>query len=497
MASVFPSSVNGGIIVRDADGNPVPASNVENAYLPPSDFSVSCEFTMLENDCFTKIAPSQINAIVSELICFAATLTPEGEWDCGSLCNISTAFTTYMENFSSAAIGDQICGLPLGPGNEADPALVYCYDGNAFRLPLTGDDSLLNMYLDALCARPTEAADYPGAMMLFCGNNGIAKTSVHAIQLFRGEYVQAYAYTPNQMVRRFGVLWSPNAAIPGGTPFVVGTTGETWYEVSPSYAPVWFQALAYLKNQTILHNGQFYAANEDIPAGTAFSVSDTGATWRLIDATATKVFDHSETRPYLKDEVVTLNGMIYRARADMAAGAFDIAQWELIGGELNEYRGVWDQTKSYLPDNIVLRNNVFYAANDAVPVGAPFIVGTTGATWRRVGVDSTFEIQSSLTGGWDQNELLWIYPAIVNFSLPALLPNSRFVLQGGPLVDSTLSIQLNGVEVGQIVIAAGAVSVVFPTARNVVGGTDVLSLVAGDAATFTAFAANFAVERRQ
>lgn len=497
MASVFPDPMNGGTLVRDSDGNPVPAPNVQNAYIPASDFTVSCAFTMLAGDCFSVVAPAQVNAIVSELLCFAETLDPTGEWDCTTLCNISTAFTTYMENFSSAAIGDQICGLPDGAGTEAAPRLVYCWDGDAFGLPITGDDSLFTLFFDAMCAAEVVAADYADAMVLYCGNGGLKKTSVFSIQLFRGEYVQAYSYSPNQMVRRNGALWSPNAAIPAGTPFVVGTLGQTWYEVSPSAAPVWAQANAYKKDDVVVRNGAFYAANADIPAGTAFTFGDTGATWRVIDPMRTRILDFSAAKIYRKDEVVTVGGLIYRARQDMPAGAYDAALWELIGGELNIYRGTYDQASAYRARDLVLRNGRFYEANAAIPANTPFAIGTTGATWRRVGVDGTFEIVSSITGGWDANELLWVYPATTDFALPVGLAGSRVVLQGAPLLNTVVSIRRNGVEVGQIVFTSGVATFNFPAEVLITGGTGVLSLVATDAAAFTAFAFNLTVERRQ
>lgn len=497
MASVFPDQMNGGTVVRDANGNPVPAPNVQNAYIPASDFTVTCTFTMLAGDCFSTVAPSQMNAVVSELLCFAETLDPDGTWDCTTLCNISTAFTTYMENFSSAAIGDQICGLPTGDGSEAAPRLIYCYDGNAFGLPITGDDSLLNIFFDALCSSEVEPANYADAMVLYCGTDGLKKTSVFAIQLFRGEYVQAYSYTTNQMVRRNGALWSPNATIPAGTPFEVGTTGATWYEVSPSAAPVWQQANGYKKDDVVIRNGIFYAANADIAAGTAFTVGTSGATWRVIDPNRVRILDFSTAKTYRKDEVVAVGGLIYRARLDVPAGAYDPAQWELISGERNVYRGEWVGADAYLQSDMVLRNDRLYVANSNIAAGTPFIVGMVANQWRRVGVDPNFDIVVNAFAGWQATDVLAMYPAYASFALPAGLVGSRVVLEGGSTVTANISIMRNGVEVGQININTGVVTFALATDVQITGGTDTLSLVALDDAVFAAFALNLVVERRQ
>lgn len=498
MASVFPEQIDGGTVVRDSAGNPVPAPNVANAYVPASDFTVSCSYTMLSNDCFTRVSPSQVNAIVSEMVCFAETLDPTGEWDCSTLCNISTAFTTYMENFSSAEIGTQICGLPDGDGLEAAPRLLYCYANEAKGLAITGDDSLLNIFFNALCASDVEAASYADAMVLYCGTDGLRKTSVFSIQLFRGEWVQAYSYQPNQMVRHNGALWSPNDTIPGGTPFTVGTTGATWYEVSASYAPVWQASNSYLKDDVVIRNGVYYAANANIAAGTPFTVGTAGATWRVVNPTRTRIMDYNPAAVYRKDEVVASSGLIYRARGDVPAAApFDATNWELLGGEKNIYRGAYDQANAYLQNDMVLRDGRFYVANSDIVAGTPFVVGTSPNQWRRVGVDPNFDIVVNAFGGWQATDVLALYPAYSDFVLPANLIGSRVVIEGGSTITANISIRRNGAEVGQININTGVVTFAFPTATQINGGTGTLSLVALDDAVFSAFALNLVVERRQ
>lgn len=93
--SIFPDVANGGIVVRTVGGACVPQSEAPNAYCPPSAFVMNCQVTALAEDCTARIMPSQINAIVSELLCLGAALDPNGPWDCNGNCNLATMFQTW------------------------------------------------------------------------------------------------------------------------------------------------------------------------------------------------------------------------------------------------------------------------------------------------------------------------------------------------------------------------------------------------------------------
>lgn len=84
MPSIFPNVAAGGV--------PSTSPSASNSYTFGEDFTSTCNETALPEDCSARILPGQINAIVSELKCFTETLTPEGTWNCGDLCNLGTAF---------------------------------------------------------------------------------------------------------------------------------------------------------------------------------------------------------------------------------------------------------------------------------------------------------------------------------------------------------------------------------------------------------------------
>ena len=134
MPGIFPDPVVGGVTVRDAEGVCLAPVNVQNAYCPPVAFVSSCEITALPSDCSARITPAQINAIVSELLCLAETMDPNGPWNCNTLCNLATAFETW------AAGQGFVDGVTIvGAGTEEDPWRVsadgvvatICADGDA------------------------------------------------------------------------------------------------------------------------------------------------------------------------------------------------------------------------------------------------------------------------------------------------------------------------------------------------------------------------------
>lgn len=118
--SIFPSVTNGGVVVRTTDGVCVAQSETPNAYCPPAAFVMNCDVTALAEDCTARILPSQINAIVSELLCLGVALDPNGPWDCNNNCNLSTMFQTWASQFV-ANVSVETDGVTIeGDGTAAD-----------------------------------------------------------------------------------------------------------------------------------------------------------------------------------------------------------------------------------------------------------------------------------------------------------------------------------------------------------------------------------------
>lgn len=145
MPGIFPDTGSGGLIVRDGLGAPTNPPGVLNAYTPDPAFTSSVQLTALPENCLAHLKPAQINAIVSELLCFAETLDPDGNWNATSLCNLSTAFENWFAAWVSPPVAtDTIQGrvalavaanYPAQVANNVDaatPAYVAAAIAGAF-----------------------------------------------------------------------------------------------------------------------------------------------------------------------------------------------------------------------------------------------------------------------------------------------------------------------------------------------------------------------------
>lgn len=101
MVGILPDIANGGLVIRDGDGVPTNPAGVQSAYSPPAEFTSSCLLTALPSDCTARMSAAQINAIVSELLCFMASLNPDGTYNCASLCNIANAFDAWWDEHNN------------------------------------------------------------------------------------------------------------------------------------------------------------------------------------------------------------------------------------------------------------------------------------------------------------------------------------------------------------------------------------------------------------
>lgn len=110
MSGIFPKEHAGGLPVRDADGNPIYYENVENAYIPPAEFSVSCSINYLPSDCTARFEPRQLNSIQSEILALGVRLDPTGEWLCDRTNNLARLFTNWtLSNPFYNDISTSIC----------------------------------------------------------------------------------------------------------------------------------------------------------------------------------------------------------------------------------------------------------------------------------------------------------------------------------------------------------------------------------------------------
>lgn len=394
MTSIFPNTAAGGLIVRDPEtGAQIEQPEVENVSVP-AQLNINCDMLALPSLCGSQVAPEQINAIVSELINFYIAMAPGREWDCDALDNMAEAFEEFVANLGSSGGGGTTCQLTIGNAGEVGDAYVLFCDGNSLqKWTIQGEDGMVEFFLDLICQAPTSDI-LDTDFIVYCRDGQIGKGSAGLLNLYAGPWVQNRAYSVKNMVQKDNKLYSPNAPIPTGTPFTEGLTGATWREINQATFPPYNPADEYSKDAIISRAGNFYAANEDIPANTPFQVGDSGATWRELDLTNISILDFSAQKSYKKYNVVKTENGLYRATQDIPAGAFDPTRWEMIAyNDRSLYRGNYDATKAYQWQDMVSNSGKLFAANGPIPANTPFSVGTGAQQWSRVS-DNAIEFDS-------------------------------------------------------------------------------------------------------
>jgi len=114
----------GGVVYRDASGNPLLPPEVYNAYSPSAAFLSNCLLTALPENCDGRIEARQINAIVSEMLALAECFDPDGPWDCTKLTNLCTAFNAWVAAHCVYVDNVSI----VGAGTQANPYRVNLID---------------------------------------------------------------------------------------------------------------------------------------------------------------------------------------------------------------------------------------------------------------------------------------------------------------------------------------------------------------------------------
>lgn len=183
MPGIFPDAAAGGVVIRDIEGNCLNPSNVQQAYCPPESFQTSCLITALPTDCTARITAPQINAFQSEMLCLAFTLNPDGEWNCGSVCNLSRTFGEWMAGTYVGSLWQVVqahaCGSPARDADQPTDTLLFCDgDGNILRTPISG---ISEGIVDVLCdVEPIDPV--PGdAELIFCTGTGVGKAGLGAV----------------------------------------------------------------------------------------------------------------------------------------------------------------------------------------------------------------------------------------------------------------------------------------------------------------------------
>jgi hypothetical protein len=96
MVGIVPNTSSGAV--------PVGTIGLTNVVQPPAPFTVTCApLKGVPDGCGGQITPAQINAIVSELLALAACMAPNGTWNCTSLDNLCSAFSSYAASIKAVS----------------------------------------------------------------------------------------------------------------------------------------------------------------------------------------------------------------------------------------------------------------------------------------------------------------------------------------------------------------------------------------------------------
>lgn len=180
MSGIFPQEHAGGLPVRDENGQPIVYDNVENAYVPPADFSVTCSINYLPSDCTARFEPRQLNALQSELLSFAVRLDPQGTWDCDSVTNLPRMFNSWLasDDFYNN-ISTSVCTRAGTHTKTAAQARVLRM------LHCTADGIQASTYgnlIDvSLCGYGNALTVDPNWGIITCGANGPVKVSYEVL----------------------------------------------------------------------------------------------------------------------------------------------------------------------------------------------------------------------------------------------------------------------------------------------------------------------------
>lgn len=156
MPGIIPTLAQGALTVRDSGGVCLAPAGVSNDYCPPALFTSSCDILYLPDDCTARITAAQINGFQSEMLCLAATMNPNGNWNCDSLCNLSAAFIGYVTETGPSTLWRQVqthlCSMPALTGD------VFAALPNGSFITCDGSGNNRRLTLDALALALCEDA---------------------------------------------------------------------------------------------------------------------------------------------------------------------------------------------------------------------------------------------------------------------------------------------------------------------------------------------------
>lgn len=222
----------------------------------------------------------------------------------------------------------------------------------------------------------------------YCSSNGGTSSALGI------NFDPVFVYKQSEVASSYKPIINPNATLPGATRVgrsIVGTTGLSGVFVGKANNYVDYDGTNF--TFTAPSSGDRVLLVDNV-ANIGQTYEFSGTAWNFLSKTTPLATDnYNVSRNYQQNDLVVRNNKIYQANDYVAGGtAFAIgttgATWKRIS-ELPD----WVLAGVYETGDVVKRDGTLYQANGNIAINTAFVIGTTGATWS--GLNST-----SVIGDW-------------------------------------------------------------------------------------------------
>lgn len=177
-------------------------------------------------------------------------------------------------------------------------------------------------------------------------------------------------------------------------------TGENWDENDENYN----------KYSLVIYKGKTYIGlQDDIPKGTEPGKAGSEEYWKEINSatlqkdiddlkneTVGEVDEFDKTETYKTGDYVEKDGVLYRAKEDIAAGDWDATKWDAIDlqklatgfANITDYDEIddWSKTATYLRDDVVDDDGVFYICIKEVATASTTKPAEDTEHWKKIAI---------------------------------------------------------------------------------------------------------------
>lgn len=177
-------------------------------------------------------------------------------------------------------------------------------------------------------------------------------------------------------------------------------TGENWDENDENYN----------KYSLVIYKGKTYIGlQDDIPKGTEPGKVGSEEYWKEINSatlqkdiddlkneTVGEVDEFDKTETYKTGDYVEKDGVLYRAKEDIAAGDWDATKWDTIDlqklatgfANITDYDEIddWSKTATYLRDDVVDDDGVFYICIKEVATASTTKPAEDTEHWKKIAI---------------------------------------------------------------------------------------------------------------